>query len=178
MSNCPWATVCIAIEARRRAESTHLNPTHQHVHAHTCTHSLPPFVIFLTSATSFWKVRVSCERPKEKGPSLLGIMDSHWSSKGMETLKGRLPMMWKLGGSGVGGGGVGGGWEMGITCLEELVKTNLPSCHSFFNTRGAHFSAMSNFKASAWWTSRRPPLASLSSYMQVPCHSITNKLAR
>ena len=65
-------------------------------------HSLMAFThtqLLLTSATSFWKVSVSWDRPKLKGPCLFGIMESHCRSRGMETLKGRFPMMWKLGGS-------------------------------------------------------------------------------
>jgi len=43
---------------------------------------------------------MSMVRPKLNGPFLCGIMDSHCSSRGIETLNGRFPTMWKFGGSG------------------------------------------------------------------------------
>ncbi len=42
---------------------------------------------------------MSCVRPRLKGPVLVAIRESHFRRRGMDTLKGRLPIRWKLGGS-------------------------------------------------------------------------------
>lgn len=53
----------------------------------------------LTSATSFWKVRVRRVRPNAKGPLRVEMHSSHLMMSGVDTLKGRFPMMCKSGGS-------------------------------------------------------------------------------
>ena len=68
-----------------------------------------------TSATSFWKVRVSLVRPKAKGPVLLAMCSSHLMMSGVDTLKGRFPMMWRFGGS---------DWEPSTHAHLGFSKTN------------------------------------------------------
>lgn len=68
---------------------------------HTFPHNMCGVKCFttLTSATSFWKVSVSLVRPNIKGPLLLDICSSHFIRRGVDTLKGKFPMMCKLGGT-------------------------------------------------------------------------------
>lgn len=53
----------------------------------------------ILSATSFWNVRVNFVLPNFHGPDWLDIAASHIIIRGVDTLNGRLPMMWILGGA-------------------------------------------------------------------------------
>lgn len=53
----------------------------------------------ILSATSFWKVKVSFTRPYLHGPLWEDMAASQRIKRGVETLNGKLPIIWMLGGA-------------------------------------------------------------------------------